>query len=242
MLLFYIRHGEPIYNPDKLTELGHKQAKALSKRLVINGLDEIYVSSSNRAIETARPTANALNINPVILDWMNEKYAWEEFTKKDENGNIITWVFQDDDFINKLNSKEVKNLGFRWFEHDMFKDYKFKDGIKRIDENTDLLMEGLGYIHKRDISGYISKRKNNKRVAIFAHQGFGMAFLSSLLDVPYPYMSTHFDLCHSSMTVIYFDENKDNGEIVIPKVLELSNDSHLYKEGLLKEYTKGIKI
>ncbi len=242
MLLFYIRHGEPIYNPDSLTEYGIKQAQALSKRLVINGLDEIYVSSSNRAIETMMPTSFALNVKPVIMDWMNEKYAWEEFTIKDELGNPIDWIFHDEEFKIKLNSREVKNLGFKWFEHDMFKDYKFKDGIDRIEKNTNLLMERLGYIHKKDISGYISKGKNNKRVAIFAHQGFGMAFLSSLLDIPYPYMSTHFDLCHSSMTVIYFDENKDNGEIVIPKVLELSNDSHLYKEGILKEYMKGIKI
>ena len=31
MTFYYIRHGEPIYNPDSLTELGHRQADALSK-------------------------------------------------------------------------------------------------------------------------------------------------------------------------------------------------------------------
>ena len=34
MLFFYVRHGDPIYNPDSLTPLGHEQAKALSKRFV----------------------------------------------------------------------------------------------------------------------------------------------------------------------------------------------------------------
>ena len=29
MLFFYIRHGEPIYDPDSLTTLGHAQANAL---------------------------------------------------------------------------------------------------------------------------------------------------------------------------------------------------------------------
>ena len=29
MIFFLIRHGDPIYRPDSLTELGHKQAAAL---------------------------------------------------------------------------------------------------------------------------------------------------------------------------------------------------------------------
>ena len=33
MLLFYVRHGDPIYNPDSLTELGIKQAEALVIRM-----------------------------------------------------------------------------------------------------------------------------------------------------------------------------------------------------------------
>ena len=47
MLLFYIRHGDPIYNPDSLTPLGHRQAEAVAKRLALYGIDEIYASSSN---------------------------------------------------------------------------------------------------------------------------------------------------------------------------------------------------
>ena len=40
MVFYYIRHGDPIYDPDSLTEHGHKQAEALAKitniDLVIN--------------------------------------------------------------------------------------------------------------------------------------------------------------------------------------------------------------
>ena len=41
MLLFIVRHGDPIYNPDSLTPKGHLQAQALAKRFAVNGLDEI---------------------------------------------------------------------------------------------------------------------------------------------------------------------------------------------------------
>ena len=39
------------------------------------------------------------------------------------------------------------------------------------------------------------------------------------------------------MTVIHFNE-KD--EKIIPKILQLSNDSHLYKEGILDVYMEGL--
>ena len=43
MLLFYIRHGDPIYNPDSLTPLGHRQAESVAKRLSMFGIDEMTV-------------------------------------------------------------------------------------------------------------------------------------------------------------------------------------------------------
>ena len=57
MLFIYIRHGEPTYDPDDLTELGRLQAQAVAKRLAIIGVDRIFSSTSNRAIQTALPTS-----------------------------------------------------------------------------------------------------------------------------------------------------------------------------------------
>ena len=62
MRFFYVRHGEPIYNPDSLTEFGKKQAETLSRRFLTIGLDEVYSSTSNRAIQTAAPTCKALGL------------------------------------------------------------------------------------------------------------------------------------------------------------------------------------
>lgn len=49
MILYYIRHGDPIYNPNQLTPLGERQAEAAAKRLAVYGMDKIYASVSNRA-------------------------------------------------------------------------------------------------------------------------------------------------------------------------------------------------
>ena len=78
MLLFYLRHGDPIYDPDSLTPLGHRQAEALGRRLARYGLDRIYASSSTRAQLTAKPTCEMLKLEMQILDWTNESYAWQQ--------------------------------------------------------------------------------------------------------------------------------------------------------------------
>ena len=79
MLLFYVRHGDPIYNPDSLTDLGHEQAKALAKRLMLFGVDEIYASTSVRATQTAMPTAKLLKKEIHPCDWAQESVAFPGF-------------------------------------------------------------------------------------------------------------------------------------------------------------------
>ena len=72
MLFFYIRHGDPIYTPDSLTELGKKQANALAKRLSVYGIDKVYSSPSARARQTAKPTCDWLKKEMIICEWANE--------------------------------------------------------------------------------------------------------------------------------------------------------------------------
>ena len=240
MILYFIRHGDPIYETNSLTEIGKKQADALAKRLSLYGLDEIYSSTSQRAILTATPTSKILNKEIKYLDWTNEDYTWRELTVK--KGDGITWLGQSEEYIDKLNSKEVKELGFEWYKHEYFKDYNFEEGIKRVEREADAFLESLGYKHNRTISGYQAINPNNKKIALFAHQGFGWAFLASILDIPYPYFATHFDLGHSSVTVIHFNDKGINDSIVYPVVLQLSNDSHLYKEDILTGYQNKIDI
>ena len=76
-------------------------------------------------------------------------------------------------------------------------------------------------------------KHSDKRVAFFAHQGFGLAFLSCLLGIPYPQFTTHFDMCTSGMTVIEFN---NEGGYSYPRILTLSSDGHLYREGLPTGY------
>lgn len=235
MLLFYVRHGAPIYHPDSLTELGIMQAEALVDRMRVCNPDKIYASSSNRAIITAEPTAKYLNKEIEVLDWCNEVYAWEEFSFIGEDGER-KWCFQDDRLNKLFVSEEIRKLDKQWYEHPKFKEFKFKEGLERIQKETDKFMYALGYEHDLDKNGYIPVRSSENRVALFAHQGFGFVFLSCLLDIPYPQIATHFNMGHSGITVIEFRGN----EFVVPKMLQLSNDSHLFAGGIETKYCDRI--
>ena len=79
MLLYIVRHGDPIYNPDSLTELGKLQADAVAKRLAVHGIDEIYSSPLFRAQFTANPTAVLTKKEVQIEEWMSENLAARDF-------------------------------------------------------------------------------------------------------------------------------------------------------------------
>ena len=49
MRIVLIRHGDPNYEKDCLTELGHKQVKVAAQRLLKEGIEEIFCSPLGRA-------------------------------------------------------------------------------------------------------------------------------------------------------------------------------------------------
>ncbi len=236
MILYYIRHGDPIYTPDGLTELGKRQAEAVAKRLAVHGIDEIYASTSNRAKMTATPLSEIIKKPICEMDWCNEAHAWGELSV--ETGGKRTWIFGDSEIRKKFRSKEILKLGNNWYADSYFSE-SIKSGIERINKESDAFLEKLGYIHDTENGVYKIVSPNEKRIALFAHQGVSMAFLSHILDIPYPIFSTHFDITHTGVSVIRFGES---GEETVPIMLEHSNDSHLYREGLPTKYNNQIYI
>ena len=111
--------------------------------------------------------------------------------------------------------------------------------MERVNAAVDAFFLELGYRHDRENARYEVVTPNHDRVALFAHQGFGMSFFSSMLDIPYPMFCTHFDFSHSSMSVINFEPR---GKYVYPHVLQTANDSHLYRDGILTGYHNSIKF
>ena len=235
MLLYIIRHGDPDYANDCLTEKGKKQAEALGKRLSIQGFDEIYSSPMGRARQTAEPTCRLLGIDAVIENWMSEDMAWNDFSVVNEDG-IRGWSFhcQNTELLKDFNSSNAA-----WYDLDVFSGCsKAKSGYNRISQASDDYLRRLGYMREGNI--YKILNPSEKRVAAFCHQGFGTTWLSHVLSVPPHIFWAGFDITHSGISILEFKNNPDG--YTAPKCLCMSDTSHIYKENLPLQYNNTIDI
>ena len=226
MLLYIVRHGDPIYNPDSLTELGKKQAEAVAKRLAQHGIDKIYSSPLIRAQQTAEPTAvltkKEIVVNPFFSENNAVKYFWD--TRKEKNGWLMNTM------RNELRST-VKKYGENWFNDPRFEGVPVKEGRDYFLEQSDKFFESLGYKHDHENCRYTTENPSEERIAVFCHEGFGLSWIATILDIPLPIFWANFGLSHSNVTIIHF-----GGKDCTPKILSHSNDSHIYKEGLPTKY------
>lgn len=223
MLLYIIRHGEPDYAADSLTENGQKQADALAERFSSHGFDEIYVSPLGRALQTARPTCGRLGLPYRIEPWMSEDVLWDELSAVDGDG-VRQWSFGCQN-TRLLESSAPGD----WPSYPAFSSCKAaRGGVRRIADCSNAFMAGLGYTY--DGTFYRAAAPNDKRVAAFCHHGVGTTWLSHLLSIPPNLFWSGFDIAHSGVTIVEFQNNPDG--LTAPKCLCLSDISHIYKENL----------
>ncbi|MCL2765924.1 MAG: histidine phosphatase family protein [Treponema sp.] len=224
MLLYIIRHGEPDYQTDSLTENGQKQADALAERLCTHGLDEIYSSPLGRAVQTAQPTCSRLKLPYAIEEWMSESIAWDEFSVVDDNGTR-NWAFGCNNTKLIGNDYSIND----WHTNPVFSSCKSAfEGYRRITNCSDNFLDRLGY--KRDGNLYKIITPNEKRIAAFCHHGLGTAWLSHLLSISPHIFWSSFDIAHSSVTILLFRNNPDG--YTAPTCVCLSDISHIYREKL----------
>jgi len=224
MLLYIIRHGEPDYATDSLTETGKKQADALADRLCTHGFDEIYSSPLGRAIQTAQPTCERLKLPYKIEEWMSEDLVWKDLSAVDEN-RTRNWAFgcQNTKLIN--NDYSIEN----WYTNPVFSSCESAvNCYKRIVNCSNDFLSRLGY--EKDGKLYKVNSPSEKRIAAFCHHGFGTTWLSHLLSIPPHIFWSSFDIAHSSVTIVLFRNNPDG--YTAPQCVCLSDISHIYKEKL----------
>ena len=73
MRILIIRHGDPDYERDTLTEKGHREAALLAKRYKDEKIDYFYSSPLGRAKHTCEYVAKAQGREKdvIIYDWLH---------------------------------------------------------------------------------------------------------------------------------------------------------------------------
>jgi probable phosphoglycerate mutase len=224
MRIIFVRHGEPDYINDCITERGILQAKACAERLKDEGITEIYSSPCGRAKDTAQYTADMLGLKVNILDYMRE-IRWGGEGIPDE-GHV--WTLGD-----KLLYEE--NFDFSkddWKEHPYFKNNIALSCYEHVTNGIDGFLESQGYIHEgrrfKCVGG------SDKTIALFSHGGSGGCALSHLLSIPFPYFCAVFPYDFTSITTLDFPVVKEG---YVHNRVEVFNDC-LHIKGI----SEGLKL
>ena len=229
MLLYIIRHGDPIYDPDSLTDLGHEQARALVPRLAPLGFDKIFVSPMIRAQQTAAPTCEALGMTPAVRPFLSEQKLFEQLSTllpgdKHKEKVYMRWCFHQQE----TNYKPRNPYGEmeKWYDLPVFSAVreKAKPAYEEFIAAADDFLLELGY--RREDGFYKIENPPYERVAVFCHQGVGLTWIAHMLNIPPQMMWSSFDITHTGVTVLDF-KNYENKETT-PICLCLSDTAHLF--------------
>ena len=221
MRIVIVRHGNPNYEKDCLTELGHKQAEAAAQRLLSEGIDEIYSSPQGRAYQTAQYFSKASGIKDIhVLDFIREIRFGQEGFLYDDRWNPWKCV---DELI--WDGKDLQSPD--WREYPAFKDNFATEDADKIAVEADKWLATLGY--EREGLYYRNKREDDakKTVAVFCHGGASSAFMAHMLNQTFPYMCATQHFSHTAISILRFSSTP--GLLTIP-ILELMNDDRHLRE------------
>jgi len=234
MLLYIVRHGDPIYETDTLTPRGKLQAEAVGKRIYDSKIDRIFSSPMGRAQETAEPACRLLGLEKHIEPWTHE-------VEDDRLTPFPDGVMKSVSVIQNTYYRENGNIDLpydRTYECAGFSQSNMKHALEFIEANGKDFLERLGYREENGI--YRILRNNEERVALFCHTVFARAWLSVLLHIPLHIMWSSFTMTHTGVTVIEF-RNNPNG-ITAPQCLCFSDTSHLYAAGLDRIHDNRVEL
>ena len=234
MLLYIIRHGDPNYETDRLTERGILQAEAVGKRLAAAGIDRVFTSPMGRARETAAPTCRLLGLTPTVEEWSHEVED-ERLTPYPDG--ILKSCSDLQNTVHRINGNI--DLPFeRSLECTGINEAHMEPAVARIREGGRDFLERLGYREENGIWRIL--RPNEEKVALFCHVVSATVWLSELLHLPLHLMWGGTRITHSGVTILHFKNYEDG--FTAPRMLCMSDMSHLYAEGLDMIYDRKIPL
>lgn len=247
MKFLIIRHGDPDYSIDSLTEKGWREAELLAERLEKAEITAFYASPLGRAQHTAKPTLDRIETNSgsrpklEILEWLREfpasidlemtKYGAPEGTPNLK----CPW-----NMPTKFWSEQPEFFTPEWRENPIYNNpaCKVADVYERVVDGFRELAMSHGYARRMnpDASpGYIydvaADINSNAVIALFCHLGLGNALLSAITGIPLPLFWKSFFLPTSSVTTVLMEENPLFPNQPQARVIGLGDVSHLYAGG-----------
>lgn len=223
MRILLVRHGDPNYEKDCLTEAGIKEAKATADVLKDELIDAFYLSPLGRAQETAGATLEARGETGTTCDWLREFEA--PIFKPDMNGELdITWDWMPKDWVGHDDFLSVE----KWVDDPVMKEMHVATQYYWVCKELDMLLDTYGY--HRDGRLYRTDKGNHKTLCFFCHYGVSMVLLSHLINVS-PMLLWHGLVAAPASITEICTEERQQGYAYF-RMNRMGDTSHLAAAGL----------
>ena len=222
MKLLIVRHGDPDYVNDTLTEKGHREAALLADRLSRENIKYAYVSPLGRAQRTAEYTLKRIGLEGETLDWLREFPA--RINRPDVTDcKMILWDWLPADW-----TTESEFYGKdKWSSHPVMKEGGVEEEFSYVTSGLDELLARHGY--RRNGNIYDVERANEDTVVFFCHFGLECVLLSRLLGISPMVLWHGFVAAPTSVTTVYTEERREGKASF--RVASFGDISHLYAGG-----------
>ena len=218
MRLLIIRHGDPDYENDSLTEKGWREAEYLAEMLSKDDITYFYCSPYGRARDTASLTLKKMDRTAEVLPWLKEFDVLID--RPDSSRKRIPWDWLPQDWTQdpRLYLKD------HWAGNERMAAGGAGEEYRRVTEQFDALLAEHGYRRKGGI--YRAERPNHDTIALFCHFGVESVLLSHLWGVSPVTVWHGFCAQPSSVTTLVTEERREG--IALFRMLSFGEITHLY--------------
>ena len=156
MRLIFVRHGDPDYVNDNLTEKGKKEVELLTKRICNwKNITEFYTSPLGRAKATGAPSLEKLGRTATEYKWLQEFYYHTTYPENIADKSLagkdtMCWDLKPDYFYSDPSFFDKE----KWADSDFMKGGNIKAKYKEVCDGIDSILEKYGYI--RNDKGFYS--------------------------------------------------------------------------------------
>mgnify|MGYP001526492216 FL=1 len=174
MRLIFIRHGDPDYVHDTLTEKGKREAELLAQRVKNWDVSKFYVSPLGRAQLTAEYSLKLRGDTAETLPWLRE---FNGIIPTSDGGHRIPW----DMYPTEWADKEIYYDRNNWFKSDYMQTGNVEEQLKWVHEGIDKLLADHGYIHENGM--FRIEKHSDETLVFFCHFGVSMVMIGHILSL-----------------------------------------------------------
>lgn len=201
MKILLIRHGDPNYELDTLTQKGWQEAEKLAERLTKLNISDYYVSPMGRAQDTVSVTLKKVGKSAQTYAWMREfSVSIKDMTT---GSPCLVWELKPKDWtiVSEFYDKD------KWYDVPVMRENGVKERWEEVCNGLDALLEQHGYV--REHHYYRAIKPQEETIALFCHYGVSCAMIAHLLGMSPMLLWNHFSMEPTAVTTIVSQESQD---------------------------------